>query len=60
MKDCRLSNLPDVLTVDQAARFLGIGRNSAYEAVRRGELPHIKVGRSIRVSRAGLKRMLNG
>jgi excisionase family DNA binding protein len=30
--------------VDEAARILGIGRSAAYEAVRRGEIPSIRLG----------------
>ena len=46
------------VTVEEAARLLGIGRNSAYEAVRRGELPVIRLGRRYLVPRAALERML--
>jgi excisionase family DNA binding protein len=49
-----------VLTVKKAAELLGIGVNSAYEAVARGELPHIRIGRSIRIPRAALERFLAG
>jgi excisionase family DNA binding protein len=46
--------LPPVLTVEEAATVLRISRGSAYEAVRTGELPHVRIGRSIRVPRAAL------
>jgi len=49
-----------VLTVKEAAGLLGIGVNSAYEAIARGELPHIRIGRSIRIPRAALERFLAG
>ena len=48
------------MSVDEAAVRLGIGRNSAYEAAKRGELPTIKVGKRILVLRAVLERMLDG
>jgi excisionase family DNA binding protein len=48
------------LTIEEAARVLGIGRNSAYEAARRGEIPTIKVGRRLVVPRAALDRILAG
>lgn len=41
-------------TVDEAARLLGIGRATAYEAVRRGELPSLRLGRRIVIPRAAL------
>ena len=47
------------LTVEEAARVLGISRSSAYEAVRRGELPTVKIGRRYVVPRVALERLLN-
>jgi excisionase family DNA binding protein len=35
------------LTVPQVALLLGIGRNSAYEAVHRGDIPSMRFGRRI-------------
>jgi len=46
------------LTVEEAASVLGISRAFAYEAVRRGEIPAIKIGRRILVPRAALQRLL--
>ena len=50
----------DVLTVDQAARLLRVGRNQLYEAIGRGEIPHRRIGRSIRLSRLALTHWLQG
>ncbi len=49
-----------VMTVREAAEALGIGLNSAYEAIARGEIPHIRIGRSIRVPRTALEQLLVG
>ena len=46
------------VTVEEAARLLGIGRQSAYQAARAGELPTIKLGRRLLVPRAQIDRML--
>ena len=46
------------LTVDETARCLGIGRNSAYEAIARGEIPVIKVGKRLLVPKAALEVLL--
>lgn len=46
------------VTVEEAAQILGIGRNSAYEAVRRGELPAIRIGRRFVIPKAALERLL--
>ena len=45
-------------TVVEAAVLLGIGRNSAYEAIKTGTLPSVQIGRRILVPRAALERML--
>lgn len=46
------------ITVVEAAAKLGIGKNQAYEAVRRGEIPTIRIGGRILVPRAAFERML--
>jgi excisionase family DNA binding protein len=46
------------LTVEEAAALLGIGRNSAYQAVARGELPALRLGRRLLIPRAALERRL--
>lgn len=48
------------LTVEQAAKLLGIGRNLAYERVKTGEIPVIRVGRRLLVPRKALDRLLDG
>jgi excisionase family DNA binding protein len=50
----------EALTVQEAARLLKIGRNACYEAVARGEVPAIRIGRTIRIGRAALDRLLTG
>lgn len=46
------------LTVEEAAVILGISRAFAYEAVARGEIPCIRIGRRILVPRVALERLL--
>ncbi len=49
------------VTVEEAARILGVGRASAYEGIRTGRIPSIRVSpRRIVISRAVLDRMLAG
>ena len=48
----------EVLTPREAWELLQVGRNAFYEAVARGEIPHVRIGRSIRVPRAALERWL--
>lgn len=46
------------LTVEEAALELRISRSLAYEAVRQGEIPSIRVGRRILVPRHAFSLML--
>lgn len=48
------------LTVEEAAALLGISRAFAYEAVRRGEIPSIRIGRRVLVPRVALDRLVSG
>lgn len=45
-------------TVENAGRILGTGRNATYEAVRKGEIESIRVGRRMLVLTAPLRRKL--
>ncbi len=49
-----------VLTVEEAAKILRISRNSAYEAVKRGDIPSVRIGRRVLVPRTSLEMMLRG
>ena len=49
-----------VVTVNEAALMLRISRGAAYEAVRRKEIPTIRIGRRLLVPLAALERMLAG
>ena len=46
--------LPLVMRVDDLMPILDIGRHSAYELVRSGQISSIKVGRCIRITRDAL------
>ena len=35
------------ISIDEAAKLLGLGRTAAYEAARRGEIPSRKLGRRV-------------
>jgi excisionase family DNA binding protein len=48
------------VTIEEAAAILGIGRTLAYEAVRRGELPAVRVGRRLLVPIRQLTALVNG
>lgn len=46
------------MTVEEVAKALGISRAFAYEAVHRGDIPHIRIGKRMLVPRAALARVL--
>jgi excisionase family DNA binding protein len=46
------------VTVEFTGEALGVSRASAYEAVRKGEIPSIKIGRRVVVPTAALRRLL--
>ena len=47
------------VSVEEAGEILGCSRNTAYEAVRRGEIPVIRIGKRLLVPKAALERLLN-
>ena len=47
-------------TVAEVAEILGISRSTAYECIRRGEIPALMLGRRVVVSRAVLSALLDG
>ena len=53
-----LAMLPEVLTVREAAAILRVGRNQLYQAVARGELGAVRIGRSIRIPKQALLDLL--
>jgi excisionase family DNA binding protein len=46
------------ISITEAAARLGIGRNQAYEAAKRGEIPTIKIGRRVLVPVMAFRRLL--
>jgi excisionase family DNA binding protein len=50
----------ETTTIVEAAKRLRIGRNQAYEAAARGEIPVIRIGRRYLVPTAALDRLLKG
>ncbi len=48
----------ETYTVTEVAKILGIGRNTAYEVCRNGEIPTIRVGGRILIPRAVIDDLL--
>lgn len=59
-RDGRSSATSDRLTftVDEAAAALGISRSAAYECIRRGDIPALRLGRRVVVPREALMDLL--
>ncbi len=56
------ATLPErqTLSVEEAATLLGIGRTTAYAAVRSGTIPSVRIHRRVVVPRAAIERLLIG
>ena len=46
--------LPLTLRVEELMPILGIGRNTAYELVRSGQIRSVKIGRQLRIPKQAL------
>ena len=53
-----LHDLPMTLRVEELMPILGIGRNTAYERIRSGQIRSIRIGRQIRIPRDALLEFL--
>ncbi len=53
-----ISEQRQTLTVEEVATILGISRNGTYEAIRRGEIPALRLGRRLVVPRQALEQLL--
>ena len=56
--DFTTASLPLVLSVEEAAAVLRIGRGAAYALVRAGTLRCIRVGRIIRIPRSAIEEFI--
>lgn len=48
-----------VYRVPEAGAILGLSRNAAYEAARRGDIPTIKIGKLLRVPVRAIEQLLD-
>lgn len=55
-----MSEADDVLDVRGAMELLRLGRNAVYDGCGRGEIPHRRIGKLLRFSRAALLAWLAG
>ncbi len=52
------NDFPLVLKVEELMSILSVGRNTAYELVRSGQISSIRIGRIYRIPRASLEEYL--
>ena len=50
-----VESLPEYLTPEEFWTYVGIGRASCYELLRRGEIPSMRFGRLIRIPKRALE-----
>ena len=50
-----VDSLPEFLSPEEFRRYLGLGRSTVYDLLRRDELPHVRFGRCIRIPKAVLQ-----
>ncbi len=50
---------PLVYTIPEVAELLAIGRGAAYQAAACGQIPTVRIGRSLRVPRWALEELLS-
>lgn len=55
-----IEQLPDVMKVDEVAKFLRINRGLVYEMVRQKKIPAIRLGRAIRIPKLAVVKLVNG
>jgi excisionase family DNA binding protein len=56
--DADATDASDVVNVEAIARLLRVGRNTVYTLVARNAIPHRRLGKQIRFSRAAIMRWL--
>jgi excisionase family DNA binding protein len=50
-------DLPEFLSPDEFRQYFKLSRNTTYELLRRGEIPHLRFGRQIRIPKTALQQM---
>jgi excisionase family DNA binding protein len=50
-----VEDLPEFLSPEEFRRYLGLGRSTVYDLLRRNELPHKRFGRVIKIPKSALQ-----
>jgi excisionase family DNA binding protein len=54
-----MTTKPLVMTVPEAGKQLGVGRNQAYQAAKAGQIPTIRIGKRLLVPVSALDKLLS-
>lgn len=54
-----LDDIPVVISVPELADILRVSRNTAYAMVRSGQIPYVRTGVQIRISKKALEKYIN-
>jgi len=46
--------MAEILTVPEVAEYLKLSKSKMYRMVQRGQIPHVKIGRNVRIRREDL------
>jgi len=49
---------PGLLRIEEAAKYLSIGRSTMYELIAQGTIPTVHIGRAVRIPTEALKRLV--
>lgn len=52
-----MKELPEVLTVEEVAKYLNLKRSTAYDLVKRRIIPSAKLGRQIRIKKSDVENL---
>jgi excisionase family DNA binding protein len=50
-----VGDLPEFLSPEEFRRYVGLGRSTIYDLLRRDEIPHLRFGRVIKIPKSALK-----
>ncbi len=55
----RLKDYGDILTVKDVQEYMGVGKNTVYELLRKGYLKHKKIGGKYLISKNSVRAFIN-
>ena len=51
-------DLPHIMTVPEAAEYLKLSKSKVYNLIQTGKMPHLRIGRNVRIRQADLLKWL--